>query len=404
MPSRPDAHEPAIAFVGYLASHERVLADPTLSLADNRMQRGYVTALAEQYADLTVFSTVPSTSDQGAATLEANDNGIVVRHLGTMRGRIRTLRKPFALARELDRWARTHRGRPTVLLHYNTFLLYVVVASWLRRRHGTRVVPIAITMPYRTPDGQVSVSARIQDRISAWFLGRVDGIVAITPFLTTGLAPGVPHLVVRGGVDEGSLGHRPPPDGVAAHVVRRPARIVYAGNLTPRYHLDAAIAMMAHLPVDNYVLDIYGRGVLEADVRAAAESTDNIRFHGAVDESAVGPLLRDADVLLALLTPDDAMARLTFPSKLFESLASGTPTLTTDLPTLDGVMRDQLVVVTDLSPKQLAATVSAVCARSGRERAEAAAGADKFLREQGTWSAVGRRLRPFLDALEARVR
>lgn len=395
-PQAPE-HAPAIAFVGYVASHQRVVDDPTLSLADNRMQRGYAAALGEQYTDVQIFSTVPAYAGQGAAAVDTDDEGLRVRHLGSTPGRGRVVSKPLALARELDRWASAHRGRPTVLLHYNTFLLYVLVGLWLRRRHGTRVVPIAITMPYRSPDSRASLASRIQDRLSARMLRRVDGIVAISPFLTAELAPGRPSLVVRGAVTDGSLeqGARPDPG--------RPARIVYAGNLTPRYHLAAAVAMMAHLPADEFVLDIYGRGVLEAELHQAADAAPNITVHGAVDESAVPPLLREADVLLALLKPDDEMARLTFPSKLFESLASGTPTLTTDLPTLDDAMRARLVVVTDLAPARLAATVAAVCGRTPAERSAAADDARQFLRDCGTWSAVGRRLRSFLDALEAPV-
>ncbi|MFC7725891.1 glycosyltransferase [Nocardioides sp. GCM10028917] len=399
-----------MAFVGYVASHERVAADPTLSSADNRMQRGYAAALAEQFADLTIFSTVPAYPGQGPSPLDEDDDGLRVRHLGAASGWSRAIRKPLALARELDSWARAHRGRPTLLLHYNTFLLYVLVAVWLRRRHGTRIVPVAITMPYRSPDVRASSASRVQDWLSARLLRGVDGIVAITPFLVSELAPGRPGLVIRGAVFDESLvddglGEEPAADPVElVGQPAGPASIVYAGNLTPRYHLAEAVAMMAHLPAAEFVLHVYGRGVLEPMVREAADSAPNITFHGAVDESAVPPLLRDADVLLALLTPDDEMARLTFPSKLFESLASGTPTLTTDLPTLDDAMRAQLVVVTDLAPACLAATVTDVCGRTSAERLAAAAGAQQFLREQGTWSAVGRRLRTFLETLEATAR
>lgn len=404
----PHAHKPApaIAFVGYVASHQRVVDDPTLSLADNRMQRGYAVALGEQYDDVQIFSTVPAHPGQGAEALDSDDDGLRVRHLGTASGRSRVLRKPLALARELDRWVREHDDRPTILVHYNTFLLYTAVAWWLRRRHGTRIVPIAITMPYGGPDSPQSLAARVQDLASRRLLRRVDGIIAITPFLGRELAPGVPSLVVRGAVADDALtradtdtatvrDRAPRPDG------QRLTRIVYAGNLTLRYNLAAAIAMMEHLPVDRFVLDVYGRGALEAPVQAAAESIPHVRFHGAVAESAVPPLLREADLLLALLTPDDELARFTFPSKLFESLASGTPVLTTDLPTLNEEMRDHLVVVTDLDPEHLASVVTRVCGRSPEEKQAAATGALEFLRQHATWSAVGRRLHAFFDCLEA---
>ncbi len=401
MSSHAIAPEPAVALVGYLASHERVAGDPSLSLADNRMQRGYAAALAGQYADLTVISTVVAHVGQGSATVESSDDGLAVRHLGAAHGPLRVVLKPLALARELHRWARPRRGRPLVLVHYNTFLLYVLVATWLRLWHRVRIVPVAITMPYQPPDARVSLSARVQGRISRGLLARVDGLVAITPFLGAELAPSVPSLVVRGAVTDDLLG----PDASAtepqdAEDPDRRTRIVYAGNLSSRYNLAAAVAMMDHLPADGFVLDVYGRGALEPLVRAADASRPHVRFHGAVEESAVAPLLRDADVLLALLVPDDGLARLTFPSKLFESLASGTPTLTTDLPTLDDALREQLVVVTDLAPEALAAQVLALSSRTPAQQRAAAADARQYLLDHATWSAVGERLRTFLDGLE----
>ena len=108
--------DPAIAFLGYLTSSDRVLSDPSLSLADNRMQHGYVGALRGEFSDVTVFSSVPSSLRQGSAPVDGDDDGVPVRHLGAPTGRL-----PFAklvpLVRELSDWARRRPGQTKVLVH-----------------------------------------------------------------------------------------------------------------------------------------------------------------------------------------------------------------------------------------------------------------------------------------------
>lgn len=387
--------DPAIAFLGYLTSSDRVLSDPSLSLADNRMQHGYVGALRGEFSDVTVFSSVPSSLRQGSAPVDGDDDGVPVRHLGAPTGRL-----PFAklvpLVRELSDWARRRPGQPKVLVHYNTFLLYCLAGLWLGRRYGVRIVPIAITLPYSAPDSTPTLSGRIQARLSGRILRSTDGLVAITPFLAEAVNPHVDACVIRGAVPDEALAA--PTHGPGT--VSSPHRIVYAGNLSQRYNLDAAISMMEHLPGGEYTLHVYGRGALEPLVRAAAAKTADIEFHGAVAEQEVGAVLRDASVLLALLTPDDHLARYSFPSKLFESLLSGTPVIATDLAAMDPAMAEHLFVVEDLDPRGLAAVAVRICSRTPAQREDAAAAARAYLRESCTWSSVGRELRSHFDSLE----
>lgn len=393
MTSQHGHAEPAVAFLGYLAARERVLADASLSLADNRMQHGYVRALRGVLSDVAIFSSVPAHPDQGARATTADADNETVRHLGTPRLRLlRPLVKLLELYRELASWARSHPGRPKVLVHYNTFLLYSMVGWLLRRRYDVAVVPIAITMPYRTPDVRPTLSMRVQGFLSALLLRRVDGLVTISPFLGDVLSPGVPACVIRGAVPDDVVADAAP----SARRSAGPFRIVYAGNLSARYNLAAAIAMMDLLPADDFELHLYGRGALENALRAAADRTTSVQVHGAIDELAVAPILRSADLILALLSTDDELARYSFPSKLFESLASGTPVLATALPTLDPEMAEHLFITESLDPGDLASAVRAVAAHTPHQREQAAAAALEYLRKQGTWSAVGARLRPYL--------
>ena len=363
-PSHTAVH---VAFLGYQAPEEQVLAAGDLSLADNRMQLAYIEALRREHGDVHVVSTVRPEGSTG--------------RLGTVR----------RLVSDLSAWARAHRGEPRVLVYYNTFTLHALVARLLQRRYGVRVVPIAITLPYAFLD-EPPLSHRLQDRLTRRLGRTVDGVVVISPFLAAEVAPGVAPCVIRGAVDEAAI-EPPRPEAPRSG----PVRIVYAGTLYERYHLGEAVAMMAHLPGD-YRLHVYGRGPLAGMVEQAATLDPRITFHGAVPETEVRAVLAGADVLLVLLDPDDRLARYSFPSKIFESLASGAAVLATRLPTLDPGMLASLTIADDLAPEALAAQVREIGERSPAAAATAAGQARAHLLAHGTWEAVGRQLHDYLRA------
>lgn len=355
-----------IAFLGYLTTEEAVLESASLSLADNRMQHAYVAAMERELGDVSTFSTLDPTLGSGR------------------------LRRYWRLLARIRVWAREEGTEPRVLLYYNTFTAQCLIGRYLQRWHRVTVVPVTITLPYAFLESP-PLWHRLQHRLTRHLATRADGIVAISPFLADEIAPGVPALVVRGGVPEqrlADLGRRTKASGATVH-------ITYAGTLYERYHIADALAMMEHLD-DRFRLDVYGRGPLADLVRQAAAHDARIRYHGVVSEQEVREALAESDVVLVLLDTDDRLARNSFPSKVFEAMASGAAVLVSDLPTLDAGMRDGLTVVDDLAPSTLAGAVRALDSRAAGEVTAAADRVRAYLDESGTWEAVGRRLRPFL--------
>lgn len=106
-------------------------------------------------------------------------------------------------------------------------------------------------------------------------------------------------------------------------------KLLYAGNLGVMQDLQTVIAAaQQHADVPGMRLDIAGAGNQEATLHEAADGTPNIRFLGRLSKEDIADKYLDADFQLVTLK-DLPIFRVTVPSKLQASLASGVPVITT---------------------------------------------------------------------------
>lgn len=117
-------------------------------------------------------------------------------------------------------------------------------------------------------------------------------------------------------------------DGGAAD--SRPT-IIYTGNLGSAQDLESCVRAMSHLSHDGAVLRLVGGGDVESDLRRLTADLgldDRVEFVGVVPRDDVPPLLADATVGIAPLEDSDELA-YAMPTKVYEYMASGLPTLVT---------------------------------------------------------------------------
>ena len=172
--------------------------------------------------------------------------------------------------------------------------------------------------------------------------------------------------------------------------------IMYCGALT-EYNgvLNLIEAMKAFQGTDIYC-DIYGGGYLEEQVCAAAQENRNIRFHGRVDNVTVMKKQREAWLLINPRVINDPIAQVTFPSKTFEYLLSGTPVLTTRLNGYTEEYDGLMVYAKDDSPQALACAIQEISTGKYQDYLIMAEKAKKFVVEKRNWSCQGEKMRRFI--------
>lgn len=144
------------------------------------------------------------------------------------------------------------------------------------------------------------------------------------------------------------------------HLPEGQSIIVYAGHLYPWKGVDTLARAAAQ--IDGLVVFVGG---MQADIQrmtSAYGATKNIVFTGHRSPSEIPAWLRAASVLVLPNSAREAISeRYTSPLKLFEYMASGTPIVASDLPSLREVLSEEnaALVVPD-EPSALAKAVDAV--------------------------------------------
>jgi len=160
--------------------------------------------------------------------------------------------------------------------------------------------------------------------------------------------------------------------------------LLYAGNLGPMQDLETVIAAARRLDArEGLALNIAGEGILEDQLRTAAEGAGNIRFLGNLSLQQVAQQYLAADFQLVTLK-DTPIFRTTIPSKLQSSLAAGVPVITTVGGDVANLIRDHHagIVAEPENPASLAAAFTTAYEMTPEERAQMGANARKLYEEK----------------------
>ena len=159
---------------------------------------------------------------------------------------------------------------------------------------------------------------------------------------------------------------------------------LYAGHLYARKGADTLAAAARELP-DTRSLFIGGAGPELAAFKAKWGSLPNVTIVGHVAHEKVPLYLRAADALvLPNSGKDEDSARFTSPMKLFEYLASGTPIVASDVPSLREILSNETAVL--ITPDDSHALAEGLTKTlQDRKAATARAKRALVLAQQHTW-------------------
>lgn len=107
--------------------------------------------------------------------------------------------------------------------------------------------------------------------------------------------------------------------------------IMYAGSLFKIYGVEKILEVVNLIDDQNIELHIYGDGESKETIKLAAKNDQRISYKGFVDRSLILQSMQEATLLINLRNPEYEYTQLSFPSKLMEYMASGTPVFSTKL-------------------------------------------------------------------------
>ncbi len=131
-----------------------------------------------------------------------------------------------------------------------------------------------------------------------------------------------PFVVMEGFMDTSLL------DSIEASE-NHPNRIIYAGGLMYRYGIKELVDGFIKADIPKAELYIYGKGEAEEYIMGKEES--RVYYGGCLSREDVIAEEKGAFLLVNPRPTDDEYSKCSFPSKLMEYMASGTPVLTSRL-------------------------------------------------------------------------
>lgn len=230
---------------------------------------------------------------------------------------------------------------------------------------------------------------RVDHRLISRALRHMDGVIALTPGLAQTYAPGLPALLL--------VGIAPTMAPAGEGQSGGPLRVIYAGGLTPEYGIDLLVEAVTKSTGD-WVLEVFGRGQLQDTIARQAAEDDRIDYGGVLTPAQLPAAYARADLLVNPRPPDQELVSYSFPSKLLEYMATGTPVLSTHLPTIPADF-DAHLIYAEAEPASLASAVDEFLARSPEARRAFGRSCRRFIVEHYGPDAQGARMLDFVSSL-----
>lgn len=310
-------------------------------------------------------------------------NVLVLKHLSRFASCMVTA------TRALRRW------RPDVLMIHGVHSPYLWFSVLSPRLTGTKSVVVLTDPPgvVLSTDGVVVRTLKMIDILLVkWALRSVDGVVVLTAPLATDFAPGTASLVMEGIVTTAA---RP----ASTPRPRSAFRAMYAGGLLDSYGVGRLVKAIQRLPHDEVRFAAYGKGPLNSWIDDQANVDDRIEKVKFASREVVIEAYAAADLLVQPRPVDQEFVRYSFPSKLLEYMASGTPVLTTRLSGIPPKYEPYVYWIDDDSVEGIARSLRAVMSVPAGERAAKGHTAAKFVAENCSSRVQGARIRDFLTEI-----
>ncbi|MBS1520084.1 MAG: glycosyltransferase [Bacteroidetes bacterium] len=256
-------------------------------------------------------------------------------------------------------WARQNNEDKTILI-YNPFVPFLKAAIAAKRKFKNIKIAVIITDLPQHMGGPDNVFYRIfkkyNNAILEKSLNEVDKYVLITKYMAEMLPIGDKKWTVVEGVANLGKTEAPPKNSTGNKKI-----IHYTGSLHRKSGILNLIEAFNLLDNNNYQLEICGSGNTKDEIIAAAGRNGNIVYKGnKIDRPGILKLQRDASLLVSPRTPEGEFTKFSFPSKVMEFLASGTPTLLYKLAGIPDEYYDYCYTLEDTSVKVLADKISEI--------------------------------------------
>ncbi len=259
----------------------------------------------------------------------------------------------------------------------------------------SKTVVIVTDMPHLTVS--TSGNAKLIRQLRFWFnykiISAFDGFVVLTRQLNDVVnTAGKPHIIMEGLVDEAMA-------EMENRLVNKAKEkiIIYAGGIYEIYGVKTLIDAFLQLKGEDYRFYIYGDGPMAKDMPDYCKKDSRIKYFGVVENAEVVKMQMQATLLLNPRPTSEELTKYSFPSKNIESMVSGTPLVTTNLPGMPQEYHPHVYLFNDETVEGMRETLQDLLGRPREELHEFGLNAKKFVLENKSNTIQAKRVLEFVE-------
>jgi glycosyltransferase involved in cell wall biosynthesis len=283
---------------------------------------------------------------------------------------------------------------------FSPFSLSVLVATAL---FGGTPVAVIADLPQNVYDFKGiwrGLLQRIDFYIQTHSIHRFAALIPLTRQTAEDFAPGLPALVIEGGVDANVVENMDTVSTYSQSTLAANEKVVfYSGSIDQINGVDLLIEAFQLLPDPHYRLHIFGQGPMLPMVREAMDKDKRILYGGVLPNPEIMCRQAQATILVNPRPSYRKITRYTFPSKVLEYMVSGRPTITTVLPGIPEEYYPYLFLLRDETPNGLAQLIEDVCSQGTVELEQYGQQARDFVIQNKNWVRQGKRIYEFIRQL-----
>ena len=220
---------------------------------------------------------------------------------------------------------------------------------------------------------------RIDAKVAQKYRSSVDGFVFLSSFMNKAINDkNKPFVVVDGLCDiDVSLPNE---------ISKREKYILYAGKISKKFGVDILVEGFKSANLEGMKLYLCGDGDYAEQLRVISTQDDRVVFFGLLPHDKIIEMERKASLLVDPRYTDSDIVKMSFPSKIIEYMASGTPVLTTNMPCFGEEYKKYQYRIDEESVSGVAEALNKVFSVSESERIELGSNARKFILNNKTLS------------------
>lgn len=257
-------------------------------------------------------------------------------------------------------------------------------AQWLKHQYGVPVFGIVPDLPelmitYRKDYSKFRCMLNEMDMKRAMkYRDVVDGFIMLSSFMNPVVNKhNRPWTVLDGLCDLTAI------DRINAEKSTK-RFILYAGKISCTFGVDKLVEGFLNAGLMNVKLVLCGDGDYAPVLRKKAVNCQQIEFKGTVPHDMVLALEKSAILLVDPRPIDSEIAKMSFPSKIIEYMASGTPVLVSNIPSFAPEYRRYQYRIEDVSVHGIEKALRDVFSHTDAELSEIGASARQFIMENKT--------------------